>query len=122
MGLFSKHKTENKIDWVPLTDLNQLDEIAMYSNDMTVIIFKHSIRCSISMMAKNRLDSTWTDPSTNVKLYYLDLIKFRPISNEIENRFGIKHESPQILLIKNGKCTFSVTHGNINSNVIQKAI
>jgi bacillithiol system protein YtxJ len=45
--------------------------------------------------------------------YYLDLLEFRPISNEIAGRFGVMHQSPQIILIKNGNAVYTASHSDI---------
>ena len=94
--------------WHPLTDLNQLQEIISISNqqpyeNLAVLLFKHSTRCSISSMALNRLETRWKDEE-KIPAYYLDLLNHRDISNEIETLFNVEHASPQVLLIKNGKC------------------
>ena len=122
MGFFSRNTAKKRIDWIDLTEIGQVATIKNVSKDIPVVILKHSTRCSISLMAKNRLDTTWDHADTNVTFYYLDLIRHRNISTEIAQEFGIVHESPQILVIKDGKCSYSVTHGNIDSRTIAKAL
>lgn len=112
--------------WHPLTDLNQLQEIISISNqqpheNLAVLLFKHSTRCSISSMALNRLETRWKDDE-KIPTYYLDLLNHRDISNEIETLFNIEHASPQVLLIKNGKCFYSSSHTDISANTILEAI
>ncbi len=108
------------MNWLPLTDANQLDAIAEKSNARGVVIFKHSTRCSISHMAKGRLDRS--DSITDVDFYYLDLIAYRSISDEIAKRFQVHHESPQILLIRNGECVYAESHNGIIIEEIQEQI
>ncbi len=102
------------INWNKLTTVAQLDAVAERSKSLTCLIFKHSPTCSISAMAKARLEKKWDfDPSV-IEPYYLDLLSFRPISNEIAERFQVWHESPQVLLIHNGECIYDASHLDIS--------
>ena len=67
-------------------------------------------------MAKNRLEREV--PANNVSFYYLDLLRYRPISNKIAEDFHVHHQSPQVLLIKNGECTYEENHNGINMQEI----
>lgn len=100
------------MNWIPLTDEQQLETIKEESKTQPVVIFKHSTRCSISSMAKSRLERE-QEPE-QVKFYYLDLIAYRSLSNKIAEDFQVHHESPQVLLIKNGKCTYEESHNGIS--------
>jgi len=125
MGWFSsKHKTNNisrgNIEWIPLTEMNQLNEIKEESKSIPVLILKHSTRCSVSLMAKNALDKNWDIEPDKIKAYYLDLLKFRPISNQIVEEFSVQHQSPQVLLIKNGVCDYTTTHSAIDARAIKQ--
>ena len=95
-----------------LDAVKQLDDILEESFQHPVVLFKHSTRCSISAMAKSRLEreSSAEDPV----IYYLDLIAYRDVSNAIESRFGVRHESPQVILLKDGKVVYHASHGAIN--------
>ena len=95
-----------------LTEESQLEQIKEQSTRQPVAIFKHSTRCSISSMAKNRLERE--TPAANTLFYYLDLIRYRSVSNKIAEDFHVHHESPQLLLIKNGECTYEESHNGIN--------
>ena len=97
--------------WKDLNAEEQLQEIMNNSFATPQIIFKHSTRCSISSMAKNRLDKA--EKPTNTEFYYLDLIKFRNISNAIADKFKVFHASPQVLVIKNGSCVYDESHSGI---------
>ena len=99
------------MNWIPLQDEAQLDEIIANSNTAPQVIFKHSTRCSVSSMAKNRLDKN--DAPNGINFYYLDLIKHRNISNKIAECFQVRHQSPQVLVIQNGKCIFTENHSGI---------
>lgn len=99
------------MNWLKLTEIEQLDAIKKESANSPVLIFKHSTRCSISATSLARLERNWDESKTKgIKPYYLDLIALRPISNQIEKEFSIEHQSPQALLIKDGKCIFDSSH------------
>ena len=100
------------MNWIMLTEESQLEQIKEQSTRQPVAIFKHSTRCSISSMAKNRLERE--TPAANTLFYYLDLIRYRSVSNKIAEDFHVHHESPQLLLIKNGECTYEESHNGIN--------
>lgn len=99
------------MNWIPLTTEQQLTEIREASATKPVVIFKHSTRCSISAVAKSRLERAAAPEE--ISFYYLDLIKFRNISNRIEADFDVPHESPQVLLIRNGACIYDESHSGI---------
>lgn len=100
------------MNWIPLTSESQLEEIKELSNTKPVVIFKHSTRCSISTMAKGRLDRA--EQPEGVDFYYIDLLAYRPVSNKIADVFAVPHESPQLLLIKNAECIYEETHNGID--------
>jgi monothiol bacilliredoxin len=108
------------MNWNKLEDASQLDVINEESKSVKVMILKHSTRCSISSMALNRIESNWKDSdSKHVKPYYLDLIAHRDISNLIAQQYGVEHQSPQVLIISNGKCIYNASHNNIRyANII----
>jgi bacillithiol system protein YtxJ len=103
---------KSNINWIELTDLSQLTQIEAVSNEKPVVIFKHSTRCSISRMALKQFEREF-DLENVVDAYFLDLIAHRDISNEIANKFNVYHESPQLILIKNGKAVYDVSHSDI---------
>ncbi|HEY4629522.1 MAG TPA: bacillithiol system redox-active protein YtxJ [Flavobacterium sp.] len=116
-----KDLNENKINWNELTDLGQLNEIIAISNEKPVAIFKHSTRCSVSRMALKQFENEF-DSSDKVTPYFLDLIAHRDISNEIANRFGVTHQSPQLILIKEGKAVYNVSHSDIDAEELGKKV
>lgn len=100
------------MNWTALDSADQLNDIKQkpgYS-----LIFKHSTRCSISMMAKRRFELDWDRLPGEMPLYFLDLIKHRDLSNQIAQDFKVHHESPQLLLIKDGECILDQSHGGIS--------
>jgi bacillithiol system protein YtxJ len=112
------------LHWLPLKDLQQLDAIIEQSKDVKfekIAIFKHSTRCTISDMVKNRLEKSAVDKDT-FPVYYLDLIAYRNISNRIAELFDVDHESPQVLIIKNGKSVYNASHFDIRFDEIVKQL
>ncbi|CAM3942539.1 bacillithiol system redox-active protein YtxJ [Flavobacterium sinopsychrotolerans] len=116
-----KDSNENKINWNELTDLGQLNEIIAASNEKPVAIFKHSTRCSVSRMALKQFENEFNS-SDKVTPYFLDLIAHRDISNEIATRFGVYHQSPQLILIKEGKAVYNVSHSDIDAEELGKKV
>ena len=110
------------MEWVNLKSTSQIDEITNDNSSETILILKHSTRCSISSMAMNRLEGSWNESKTPIKTYYLDLIAHRDISNYIADKFSVYHQSPQVLLIKNGDCFYEETHMGIRYEEIVEQI
>ena len=108
-----------------LTTEKQLDEInrQSFDNHITgIVLFKHSTRCSISSMALNRIERSWDLQKESVPIYYLDLLNYRDISEKIAQIYSLLHQSPQILVIKNGKCIYNASHSEISVHNIKIAI
>lgn len=104
------------MNWITLNNESQLEEIVKKSFEKPQLIYKHSISCPISSMSKYRLEKS-TAPE-DIDFYYLDLINYRAVSNKIANDFGVRHESPQVLLIKDGKTVYHESHNKINMDSI----
>jgi bacillithiol system protein YtxJ len=99
------------MNWNLLTSHAQLAEIDQASQAQPILIFKHSTRCGISSTALSRLERSWKpDSDRKLKPYFLDLLAHRPLSDEVAARYGVVHESPQVLVIKNGACIYSAAH------------
>ena len=96
-----------------LNDTNGVSFIQAQSANNWVVVFKHSTRCSISSMAFSRFTSQLAELKKVAELYYLDLIKFRNVSNELAQVYKVEHESPQVLIIKNGTCVYNASHMSI---------
>lgn len=110
-GLFN-NKPNRPSTWVDITTLADVDKAVEASSNETVVLFKHSTTCSISAMAKSRLEMDDNDESPTI--YYLDLLTYRSISNAIAERFDVKHESPQVIALRNGEVVYHASHGAIN--------
>jgi bacillithiol system protein YtxJ len=118
-----QNNSNSKINWIPLQDLGQLNDIINNSHEKPVVIFKHSTRCSVSRMALKQFEietlqcNVFTEK--NADAYFLDLLEHRDISNEIARRFGVHHQSPQLLLIKDGKSVYDVSHSDIDAEELK---
>jgi bacillithiol system protein YtxJ len=111
------------MNWEKLDSLETLELATKESFNQPVLLFKHSTTCSISNTALNRFERKWNDEKAkSLKPYYLDLLKLRPISHEIAQKFNIQHESPQALLIKDGKCIYNASHFDISFDEIVEKI
>lgn len=100
--------------WEMLTSVHQFDDLMSSSSPFAV--FKHSTRCSVSAVAKNRIEKEWQH---SFPIYYLDLLKHRDVSNHIASVTHVKHESPQLLVIKNAKVIYDASHSFIFVNDIE---
>lgn len=109
-SLFSKTA---KMEWNHLSSIDQLSEIEQLSKQKPVAIFKHSTRCSISAMVLSRFERSYESESA-FEPYFLDLIAFRDVSNEIASRYQVDHQSPQVILIQDGKAIFDASHNGIS--------
>lgn len=99
------------IEWNDLTSIQQLDDIVLA--EVPAVIFKHSTRCDMSSTMLRKFEAKFDFKENELIPYYLDLIHYRDISNEIASRFGIEHQSPQIIMIKNGKASGHAAHRDI---------
>jgi bacillithiol system protein YtxJ len=129
MGLFNKlfnvsseASDEKELPWINLSAIGQLEEIQRKSATKTQIIFKHSTRCGISRMILNQFIKAYSFDISDFDLYYLDLLSYRDISNKIAETFQVYHQSPQLLVIKNGITVAHQSHGDINTLDLQQFI
>lgn len=129
MGLFNKlfnssSETEGKkeLPWKALTTMAQLESIKEKSATKPQVIFKHSTSCGISRMVKKQFERDFDFSTNTFDLYYLDLIGYRDVSNEIAQQFQVIHESPQLLVIKNGAVIEHHSHGAINDLDLTKFV
>ncbi len=113
-GGSSEPKEEKTLPWIPLSQLQQLKLIKDKSKTKTQVVFKHSTRCGISRMVMNQFIANYELTEQDLDLYYLDLLSYRDVSNEVGYEFQVMHQSPQILIIKNGVAVANASHGGIN--------
>lgn len=111
----SEAKEEKVLPWLTLTQVDQLKDIENKSKTKTQVIFKHSTRCGISRMVLKQFVASYNLTESDLDLYYLDLLNHRDVSNETGYKFQVMHESPQLLIVKNGVVVAHASHGAINS-------
>ncbi|MFY9243156.1 MAG: bacillithiol system redox-active protein YtxJ [Polaribacter sp.] len=133
MGIFNnmfggkeneKPKDEKKsyLNWIPLTSLEQLAEIKEASKTKPVLIFKHSTRCGISRMVMKQFENLFTEEHQSLKVYYLDLLNYRNISDEVGYTFQVIHQSPQLLIIKNEVSVHNASHYDITQTNLTRFV
>ena len=120
--IFKKNDPEAQeafINWLHLINIDQIKQIRSLSKSETVFIFKHSTRCGISKMVIKRFDNMFNESMSNVKVYYLDLLNYRDVSDKVGVTFNVIHQSPQLLIIKNEVSVFNASHQDITSIKLQ---
>ena len=120
--LFNAEQASLREDWKVLNRIEQLEEIKKASYNKPAVIFKHSISCGISGMAKYKLEENWNFQDEDLDFYYLDLINNRPVSNAVAQTFNVVHQSPQILVIKDGVSIYDTSHHMVGVPAIKKAL
>lgn len=113
-GSASEPKEEKQLPWIALTTIDQLQEIKTKSKTKPQLIFKHSTRCGISKMVINQFAEQYDLSADQADLYFLDLLSYREVSNEVGYTFQVMHQSPQLLVIKNGVVVAHASHGAVN--------
>ena len=133
MGIFGnifggKEEDKSKVEkvsylkWIPLTTMEELEAIKENSKTETVLIFKHSTRCGISSMVIKRFEALFTEEHQDLKVYYLDLLNYRDISDEVGFAFQVMHQSPQLIAVKNGVSVYNATHYDIANTDLSRFI
>lgn len=126
MGIFggmfgkSEDKPASKLEWNYLESMEDLDVAEQLSHEKTVVLFKHSTRCSISRFVLKQFENAYDIPADKMQIYFLDLIEYRPISTEIAARFGVTHQSPQMIVLKDGKAVYDSSHESIDAKALEQ--
>ncbi|WP_372744661.1 bacillithiol system redox-active protein YtxJ [Lutibacter sp.] len=110
------------MNWIALTNINQIKEIKDSLDNTFSAIFKHSTRCGISRMVLKNFENEFDIPASEVTMYYLDLLNFRDLSNAIATDFNVMHQSPQLVLIKSGKVIYNASHGDISVDSLKNQL
>ena len=116
----SKEEIKETAKFYTLDKMEQFDEIDEISQTKPVVLFKHSTRCSISRMALKQFDAEFNYPEEKIDWYLLDLLNHRDLSNEIASRYNVMHQSPQIVVIRNGKAVFNESHDSISAEDLKQ--
>lgn len=97
-------------NWITIQSAEDFHTLLERSTDQPQIIFKDSTTCGISAHAKERLKNGFGLIDGKAAFHYLDLLALRPVSNLIAQELGVTHQSPQIIIIKNKKAIYTVSH------------
>jgi len=108
-----KEQPVSNINWISLTSLTQLEEIKEQSKTETIAIFKHSTRCGISSMVIRQFEKSFDESMKDFKIYYLDLLNYKKVSDEVGYVFQVLHQSPQLLVIKKERTVAYASHYDI---------
>lgn len=130
MGIFksifgsknSGQEEKSSTPWITLNTLDQLNEIEALSQQRPQLIFKHSTSCGISTMVLRMFKDNYSLRADEADLYYLDLHSYRQVSNEVVNKFGVYHQSPQLIIIKNKTVVGHSSHGAISEMELKNYI
>tara|TARA_R110002020_G_scaffold199908_4_gene401895 strand:+ start:2353 stop:2745 length:393 start_codon:yes stop_codon:yes gene_type:complete len=130
MGFLDRFKSQRdivkeeikEVPWVQLERMEQIEELIEISKAVPVLIFKHSTSCGISRMVLKEFETDYDIEEKQLEPFFLDLKRYRDISQAIANQFEVTHESPQVLLIKNGNSVYNSSHGAISLEAIKKKI
>jgi len=108
-----ENNQKSMIRWIPLTALSQIATLKEASKATPVVIFKHSTRCGISNMVLKQFEKSFDEELSTLKVYYLDLLNYRPISDEVGYTFQVLHQSPQLIVVKDEKMVANASHYDI---------
>jgi bacillithiol system protein YtxJ len=120
-GNSTQNQSVSKVGWRQLTNLGQLNEIGEVSTEKAVLIFKHSTRCSVSRMVLKQFENEF-DLQGKIVPYFLDLLQHREISNTIASDYEVQHQSPQVIIIKDGKAVYNASHERIDTKQLEQFI
>lgn len=121
-GFFNKKNEVPKstFAWKNLRSIEDLNKAQQDSHIKTVVLFKHSTRCSISRFVLKNFENTVTIPEEEMDFYFLDLIEYRSVSNEIAERFNVIHQSPQLIILKKGEAVYDASHESIDAEILNQ--
>jgi bacillithiol system protein YtxJ len=130
MGLFSKTPKPEPLPWLEITSTNQLNELlygianaSAENNEIKpILLFKHSTRCSISSMALNGFERKWTTGRELCDIYFIDLLKYRDVSDLVAELTGVQHQSPQVIVIKGKEIVYDASHSSIDARQIESIL
>jgi bacillithiol system protein YtxJ len=110
------------MNWNTIKAIEDIEAIKKRSFEVPCLIFKHSTTCSISAIAKSRLEKDWNFTDETLEPYYLDLLSYRPVSAHIAETFKVYHESPQAIIVVNGEATFDTSHLDITVSELHEVM
>ncbi|HEX5731319.1 MAG TPA: bacillithiol system redox-active protein YtxJ [Blastocatellia bacterium] len=105
-----------------IRQIKELEKALADSSRRPVLLFKHSLTCPISLRAYNELISYLEKADPEVSYNLITVQSARPISNEIASRLGVRHETPQAILVRDGRQIWNASHFAITSSSLRQAI
>ncbi len=109
-----EEQDQTKSLWKKIESEKDLELAVEKSFQQKILIFKHSTRCFISKTVLRSFEKQMQNSDKNYSYFFLDLIAHRNISNEIESRFDVTHQSPQLIVLENGKAVYDASHQSID--------
>lgn len=110
------------MEWNMIQSEEDMEQAWAQSGEKPVLIFKHSTRCSISDSALNRIERNFSTLASHMNLYFIDLLRYRGLSDAIAAKTGVEHASPQALILRNGTCTYHCSHFSIQASALIDAV
>jgi bacillithiol system protein YtxJ len=108
--------TEQRTRFVPLADANALDELFELSNSKAVVLVKHSTTCPISSAAYQEMSEYGGEVSL------LIVQRARELSRDVESRTNVRHESPQAIVLRNGRAVWNASHWKVRAAAVAQAV
>lgn len=118
----NEHRVLEKLPWIELNSLEQLDRIKQDSKVKPAAIYKHSINCATSSVVLHGLKKHYDIEVSKLDFYYIDITTYPLVCREIDFNFNLKNKSPQIILIKNGKLVYQRNNGGITARGLKKQL
>ena len=106
----------------PLRDLHDLDAALILAASEPIVIFKHSPTCGVSAQASEDIGEMLEGAAFPLPLYVVSVRAQREVSEAITKRFGIRHESPQVLLVQRGAVLWHASHFRVSAAEIRSAV
>jgi bacillithiol system protein YtxJ len=103
-------------EFLKVTDSDELDKLLLSSKQRPVVVFKHSNSCPISAAAYREMQQLEDE------VVLVEVQKARQLSRDLADRTGIRHESPQVIVLRNGKAVWNASHYRVNAREVAKAL
>ena len=121
-SIFGSKQQKKTLNWKVIEDVNQLDKAEKLSKEKPVVIYKHSTSCGISRMVLNQFQNNADFDEDAVLLLYLDLLAHRNISDAIAEKFGVMHQSPQMIILNKGQVVHHASHSAIVPGAVNRVL
>jgi len=116
-----KSQPDGILYWKTPKNTDEIDAI-LRNESKPQLIYKHSNRCGVSILSRNSLDSGMESITEQADSYMIDVVAMRDLSNYVADKTGVKHESPQLILINNGEIFWDASHGDVRIEKLLEAL